>query len=82
MRTTLDIGEDVMKAIKELAKREGTTAGVLVSKLLRKALTQPNPTQGNHLQETAAFYGFRPFPSTGKIVTNEDVNRLRDELGI
>ncbi|HTQ99881.1 MAG TPA: CopG family transcriptional regulator [Candidatus Acidoferrum sp.] len=82
MRTTLDIEEDVMKAIKELAKREGITAGSLVSTLLRKALTHPGPGPDNQLQEPAAFYGFRPFPSTGKIVTNEDVNKLRDELGI
>ncbi len=81
MRTTLDIEDDVMNAIKELAKRENTTAGALVSKLLRQALTQPSPSTDNALQETAAFYGFRPFTG-GKVVANEDVNKLRDELGI
>lgn len=81
MRTTLDIEEDVMNAIKELAKRENTTAGALVSKLLRQALTQTNPSPPDALQEPAALYGFRPFTG-GKVVSNGDVNKLRDELGI
>jgi hypothetical protein len=29
-----------------------------------------------------AFYGFRPLPSRGGLVTNEIVERLRDEEGL
>ena len=27
-------------------------------------------------------HGFRPFPSRGKVVTNEQVDQLRDEEGV
>lgn len=81
MRTTLDIEEDVMTAIKELARREGVTAGSMVSTLLRKALTQAGPAPDQALQEPAATYGFRPLTG-GKVVSNDKVNQLRDEQGI
>jgi len=39
MRTTLDIEADVLAAAKELAQRQGVSAGKVVSSLLRSALT-------------------------------------------
>ncbi len=77
MRTTLDIDDDVLAAVKELARREHTTAGTLISRLARRALA-------THEDETRrrAKLGFRPFSSRGKLVTNEDIDRLRDEAGI
>jgi len=39
MRTTLDIDDDVLAAAKELARRENSSAGRIVSRLLRDALT-------------------------------------------
>jgi hypothetical protein len=81
MRTTLDIEDPVLDALKELARREGRTAGAVASELIRRALTQPATTG---IQEPAARYGFRPFPvaPSQDHVTNEQVNRLRDDLGI
>jgi hypothetical protein len=82
MRTTLDIDTPVLDAVKELARREGRTAGAVASDLIRRALAQPAPAPGAH--EPPARYGFRPFaaaPAEDR-VTNEQVNRLRDELGI
>ena len=38
MRTTLDIDVDVLEAAKELAKREHSMAGVVISRLARSAL--------------------------------------------
>ena len=29
-----------------------------------------------------SFFGFRPFPASGRIVTNELINRIRDEEDI
>jgi len=29
-----------------------------------------------------SFYGFRPLPASGRIVTNELINRIRDEENI
>jgi hypothetical protein len=39
MRTTLDIDGDLLMAAKEMARREHTSAGRIVSRLLRQALT-------------------------------------------
>ena len=41
MRTTLDLDEDVLQAAKELAAARGSTAGKIVSELVRKALAPP-----------------------------------------
>lgn len=80
MRTTLDIEEPVLIALKELAQRQGRTAGAIASELIRRALTEPSPGVG----EAPARYGFRPFTATAadERVTNEVVNGLRDDLGI
>src|SRR5262245_8147636 len=40
MRTTLDIDDDILQAVKELARAEGKTAGKMLSELARRALTQ------------------------------------------
>lgn len=78
MRTTLDIDDEVLAAAKELARREGKTAGRMVSELLRRALTTP-VVQSDQVAEAAAVYGFRPFPSRGGIVTDDRVEQLREQ---
>lgn len=81
MRTTLDIDEDVLNAAKELARLERQSAGQVVSRLLRKVLTgQPNGLAAGI--DTQPVAGFRPFGPGGRIVTNEQVNRLRDQEGV
>jgi hypothetical protein len=75
MRTTLDIDEDVLRAAKEHARREKKTAGAVISELARRALTAP--PRAPH--EPKALHGFRPFPRRGGIVTNEQIDKLREE---
>ncbi len=77
MRTTLDIADDVLQAAKDLARRQKKTAGEVISDLARKALgtTPADPTS----DERKALHGFRPFPKRGGIVTNELIDRLRDD---
>ncbi|MFN2445088.1 MAG: hypothetical protein ABR606_05825 [Vicinamibacterales bacterium] len=41
MRTTLDIDDDVLQVAKELASARGSTAGKVLSELVRKALEPP-----------------------------------------
>ena len=82
MRTTLEIEDDVLVAAKELARRGGTTAGRVISDLVRQALTQSAGTTGKTAKEPSATYGFRPFPSRGSVVSNELIDRLRDDQGI
>jgi hypothetical protein len=77
VRTTLDIDDDVLRAAKELARREKKTAGKIISELVRRALGAPAT---NHAaREPKALYGIRPFPRRGGIVTNETIDRLRQD---
>ena len=77
MRTTLDIDQDVLFAVKDLARRQNKSAGTVISELARRALTQGPAAL--LAREPEAFYGIRPIPSRGGVVSNERVNRLRDE---
>ncbi len=77
MRTTLDIEQDVLYAIKDLARREKKSAGQVISELARRALTQDPALRG--VAEPKALYGFRPIPSRGGVVSNELVNKLRED---
>lgn len=43
MRTTLDLDEDVMQSAKEIAAYTGSTAGRVISGLVRKALHPAAP---------------------------------------
>ena len=74
MRTTLDIDEDLLKAAKELARQRGTTAGKVVSELLRRALTLPDASAGS-VAEPKAEYGFRPFGGNRRVVKIRPRNR-------
>lgn len=87
MRTTLDIEDSVLSAVKELAQRQGKTAGEVISTLARQALLQgagaADRQQGNLMSEPPASYGFRPLSANGDtLVSNALVNKLRDELGV
>ena len=77
MRTTLDIADDVLQAAKERARREQKTAGEVISDLARAALTASPETSGT--REPKSRYGFRPFPKRGSIVTNELIDKLRED---
>jgi len=77
MLTTLDIDDDVLQASKELAEREGSTAGRVLSGLARRGLaTQAGPAT------PAVRNGVPVLPSRGEIVTLEKVSRLVDEAGL
>ncbi|MCC6474500.1 MAG: antitoxin [Burkholderiales bacterium] len=77
MRTTLDIADDVLQAAKERARRERKTIGEVVSELVRQALNALPEAPSARAPE--ALYGLRPFPKRGGIVTNELIDRLREE---
>ena len=81
MRTTLDIEDDVLAAVKALARKEGLTAGEMLSLLARRALTGP-PAEGADIREMPVVFGFRPFPPGEKLVTNEVIDDLRDRDGL
>jgi len=83
MRTTLDIADDVLFAAKELARREKKPLGQVISELVRKAFAQPDaPLAATAVAEPLADYGIHPLPPRGAVVSNELIDRLRDEEGI
>lgn len=82
MRTTLDIDAEVLTAAKEIARRRRTTAGAVISELVRRALTQPAPGPGLAEREPESFFGFRPLAAGGRVVSDDTVERLREEEGI
>jgi hypothetical protein len=73
MRTTLDLDDDVLQAAKELAAARKSTAGKVVSDLLRQALA---PARQVRFRNGVPLLGAarRRHP-----VTMAEVNRLRDE---
>lgn len=84
MRTTLDIDDDLLRTAQELARRQGVSAGKVVSQLVRSALLQPagQTTKPGTSVEPISRLGIRPLRSGQKMVTNDEVNRLRDAEGI
>ncbi len=73
MRTTLEIDDDVLAAAKELAAGRKTTAGKVISDLVRKALTE-SPTR-----KVMYRHGLAILPKRGGVVTPELVDRLAEE---
>ena len=80
MRTTLNIDDDVLIAVKELARRESRSIGDVMSSLLRQTLTHEDADDAANWGRESEF-GFQPFPKRGGIVTNEVIDRLREETG-
>lgn len=76
MRTTLDVADDVLAAVKEQARLENSTAGEVLSRLARQALT------ARHAPSDRSIAGFRTIPKQGHVVTNDHVNTIRDIEGI
>lgn len=77
MRTTVNLEDDVLFAVKERARREKRSVGDVLSELARSALTGGD--QPGEVAEGGGFYGFTPFPARGAAVSNELIDRLREE---
>lgn len=82
MRTTLDIDDDVLAAAKELAKAQNSTAGEVISDLVRRALTFGEGTEESHAAPHGLLYedGWYVLPSRGAVVTNELIDKIQEEL--
>ena len=84
MRTTLDLDDEVLAAVKELARRQRVSAGALISRLLRERLSgslDGTPARGGAQPKVNAA-GFRPLPRRGTVVSNDLVNILRETDGV
>ena len=81
MRTTLDIDDDVLQAAKELAERERTTAGQVLSDLARRGILCRNSHQEESGDEAFVIKNGLPvLRSRGRIVTNEMVKQIQQEI--
>jgi hypothetical protein len=77
MRTTIDIADDVLFAVKERARREKRSAGEILSEVAREGLSHRHRVAEG--TEPESFYGFEPLPPRGKAVSNELIDQLREE---
>ena len=76
MRTTLDIDDDVLVAVKERAAAEKTTTGRVLSELARQALTHPAA------EPLIKRNGFYVLPPRGGVVTSALVRRLEHQADL
>jgi hypothetical protein len=74
MRTTLDIDDDILQAVKDIASNRGATAGRVLSELARKAL---EPAEPPLVRNGVPLLPRRP--ASGPKPTMALVNSLRDE---
>lgn len=75
----MDIEDDVLQAAKELARREGSTAGQVISALARRGLAAPT---ANRKTRSNLRGGVPVLPSRGEVITLEHSQKLRDQEGI
>ena len=74
MRTTLDIDDDILRAVEEIAKQSGESIGKVLSELARSALGD-----FSHLDIRNGFPLFETHAGS-ETATVEQINQLRDEL--
>lgn len=88
MRTTLSIDEDVLFAVKNLAKRQGRSAGEVLSELARSALQAPVATAAassaaSALDAQLAVLGLVPYRAPNvQAVSQAQVDALREAEGV
>jgi len=82
MRTTLNIDDEVLRAAREIARQRNLPTGVVVSGLLRQALTGQTPMARDNRDAPGSVGGFRPFTGRDTPVDNDLIDHLRDEEGV
>ena len=83
MRTTLTVDDDVLFAAKEIAAAEGRTTGAVISDFFRRGMERTRSSaDASANNDQLSAMGIQRLRSRGTIVSNEDVNRIREELGV
>jgi len=75
MRATLDIDEDVLTAVKDLARTENRNVGQVLSALARKALAASSTITG-------VRDGVPVLPSRGEVITLDRVRQIAGREGV
>ena len=82
MRTTIDIEDDVLAAAKEMASQQRVSAGTVISRLLRQAMSGASDSMQTPAIGQRSVAGFQPFPAQGVLITNAQIDALRDADGV
>ena len=72
MRTTLDIDDDVLQAAKELATKEKSTAGRVISQLARRTLATASTTK--RTRNTVPI-----LPRRGDMITLDHIRKVMEQ---
>ena len=73
----MDIEDDVLQAAKELAQREGVTAGQVISALARRGLAAPAVKKSSSTRN-----GVPVLAARDEVVTLERIQNLMDQEGV
>ena len=88
MRTTLDIDDDILAVVKDLARAEGRTMGQIISDLTRRCLSTPSAMAAPGMSEAAAAFEAEDelFPRLprrgGPPVSSELVRRVQEQIDL
>jgi hypothetical protein len=89
MRTTLSIDDDVLYAVKSLARRQGLSVGEVLSELARQALQAPvgqgveRSTMDARMDAQLAALGLVPYRAPEvAVVTQAQIEALREAEGV
>ena len=79
MRTTVDLDDDVLAAVRSLARAQGRSMGAVLSALARRGLADRTKIA----EDTSGSGGFPVFdvPSGGRPITSEMVREIQDDAG-
>jgi hypothetical protein len=78
VRTTLDVDDDILQAVKEIAAKERISVGQVISNLVRAALVRPQKARKLQVKNGVPVFA----ASKGEIVSFERVQQLRHREGV
>lgn len=80
-RTTCDIGDDLIAAAKEPARREGSTIGALGSRLLRRSLNGHEAEVPKRREGELRATGLEPLPVRPGVITTDELVDAQGDTG-
>jgi hypothetical protein len=75
MRTTLDVDDDILEAVKELARSQRKTAGKVISDLARKGFRASD----NPGRKPLTVNGFEVMAPCDRVVTPRLIHKILEE---
>ena len=79
MRTTLQLDDDVLAAVRVLARQRGSSIGDVISALARQALANELADKSQSALSSRSGLPQLPLKASGGVVDLKLVNQLRDQ---